>query len=161
MLFVPYTGRLAIQRRLHLTMTCKVRAAFWLFLCWAPAALFAQESHAAKPNPIPSISADMGNCSVLFTALTSDNKPVSDAKIRVRISYGFMGARRLDLEVGTNVDGKARFEGLPSNLKRALFFRAYKDKLRGTAAFDPAKTCTGEHTIVMTPARDQDEESGN
>lgn len=121
-------------------------------------ALYAQADQTAKPNPIPSISADMGNCSVLFTALTSDNKPIPDAKIQVRISYGFLGAHRLDLEVGTNVDGKARFEGLSGNLKRALFFRASKDKLRGTAAFDPAKTCAGEHTIVMTPARDNDEE---
>lgn len=121
----------------------------------------AQQNQAAKTNPIPSISAEMGNCSVVFTVLTSGNKPVSDAKIQVRISYGFLGAHRLDLEVGTNVDGKARFEGLPSNLKRALFFRAYKEKLRGTAAFDPAKTCTGEHTIVMTPARDEGEDSGN
>ncbi|PYX88122.1 MAG: hypothetical protein DMG68_09445 [Acidobacteria bacterium] len=120
--------------------------------------LYGQESHAAKPNPIPSISADMGNCSVVFTVVNSDTKPVDNAKIRVRISYGFMSVRRLDLEVGTNVDGKARFEGLPSNLKRALFFRASKDQLRGTAAFDPAKTCTGEHTIVMTPARDDEED---
>lgn len=123
--------------------------------------LSGQQNQAAKPNPVPSIGADMGSCSVLFTVLTADNKPISDAKIQVRISYGFLGARRLDLEVGTNVEGKARFDGLPTNLKRALFFRAHKEKLRGTAAFDPAKTCTGEHTIVMTPARDEDEDSGN
>lgn len=144
-------------------MKSKVRTAGLLLviLLAIPPFLRPQHDQAAKPNAIPSISADMGSCSVLFTVLTSDNKPVSDAKIQVRISYGFMGTRRLDLEVGTNVDGKARFDGLPANLKRALFFRAYKDKLRGNAAFDPAKTCTGEHTIVMTPARDQDEDSGN
>lgn len=118
--------------------------------------LLAQEKP-ASPNKVPAISADMGDCAVQFTVIDSANRPISDAKIQVRIAYGFASLHKLDLEVGTNVDGKARFEGLPGNLKRALFFRAFKDKLKGTAAFDPSKTCTGEHTIVMTPGRDDED----
>ena len=75
--------------------------------------------------------------------------------MRVRIAYGFMSVRKLDLETSTNSEGKVRFEGLPGNLKRALFFRASKDKLEGTAFYDAAKNCAAQHTIVMVPKKEE------
>src|SRR6266550_2496219 len=57
-------------------------------------------------------------------ATPAADAPVYAAKIKVHIAYGFMSAHKLDLEVGTNSDGKARFTGLPDHLKRGLFFEA-------------------------------------
>jgi hypothetical protein len=110
----------------------------------------------AQPSAtVPVISADLRNCSVLFTVKESSGKPVSGATLQVRIAYGFMGVRKLDLETSTNTEGKARFEGMPDNLKKALFFRASKDKLTGTAFYDPGKNCAAEHTIVMLPKKEE------
>jgi len=111
-------------------------------------------NQSAQSEPVPVVDGGLGQCSVEFTTIGPDNKPVKAATIRVRIAYGFLGAHRLDLEVGTNSDGKARFEGLPSNLKNALLFRASKETLRGAAAVDPAKECTAKHTLVMEKSRD-------
>jgi hypothetical protein len=109
----------------------------------------------SQPAPaVPVINADLGSCSVQFNVQDGAGKPVSGATMRVRIAYGFMSVRKLDLETSTNSEGKVRFEGLPGNLKRALFFRASKDKLEGTAFYDAAKNCAAQHTIVMVPKKE-------
>jgi hypothetical protein len=105
---------------------------------------------AAKSNPVPVINADLGSCSAEFTVRDDSSKPVPDAKIRVHIAYGFMSLHKLDLEVGTNADGKARFEGLPEKVKRPLEFHASQGKLEGSAVLDPAKECKSQHSIVLT-----------
>ena len=58
-------------------------------------------------------------------------------------------ARKLDLEVGTNADGKARFEGLPEKTKRGLSFQASHEDLEATAFVDPAKTCNAQLTLTL------------
>jgi hypothetical protein len=59
-----------------------------------------------------------------------DGKPVYAATIKVHIKYGFGGMRRLDLEAGTNSDGKVKFAGLPDRVQRPpLEFHASKDQL--------------------------------
>jgi hypothetical protein len=103
----------------------------------------------------------MGPCSVDFTVTDPSFKPVRDAKVRVRISYGFMGVRRLDLEVGTNVDGKARFVGLPNNLKRALYFYAEQGKLRGTSVNDAALKCKASHILTMRESAEAADETSS
>jgi hypothetical protein len=108
---------------------------------------------------IPVVDAEMGPCSVEFTVTDPSYKAVRDAKVRVRISYGFMGVRRLDLEVSTNADGKARFVGLPNNLKRALYFYAEQGKLRGTAVNDAALKCNASHTLTMRETADESQPS--
>jgi hypothetical protein len=75
--------------------------------------------------------------------------PVYDAKIRVHIAYGFMYLHKMDLEIGTNVDGKARFTGLPARTKVGLNFQASKADREGTAFVDPATTCNTVLTIVL------------
>jgi hypothetical protein len=45
--------------------------------------------------------------------MDGSDEPVYAVTIRVRVSYGFLGVRRVDLEIGTNGEGKARFVGLP------------------------------------------------
>jgi hypothetical protein len=127
----------------------------WLLLCLIVG--IAPRIYSQPAPAVPSINAELGSCSVLLTVKDGSGKAVAGATVRVRIAYGFMGVRKLDLETATNTDGKVRFEGIPDNLKHALFFRASKDKLAGTAFYDANKNCAAEHTIVMLPKKDQEE----
>lgn len=104
------------------------------------------------PHSIPAVDAGIGSCSADFTITDSDNKPVYAAKVKVRIAYGFMSARKLDLEVGTNVDGKARFTGLPNRLKNGLFFEATEGDRTGNAFDDVNKTCQAQFTVILRKA---------
>jgi hypothetical protein len=76
---------------------------------------------------------------------------VYDARIRVHIAYRFLGAHRLELEVSTNSDGKARFKGLPKKIRGGpVYFQASKNTADGTALFDPVKSCNAQpETIVL------------
>jgi hypothetical protein len=103
----------------------------------------------ADPHSIPAVDAALGSCSADFTINDDAGKPVYAAKIEVRVAYGFMSAHKLDLEVGTNVDGKARFTGLPGDLKHGLFFRASESDRTGTAFADPSKTCKSQFTVTL------------
>jgi hypothetical protein len=117
------------------------------------------QTSSTPPAAIPVVDAEMGPCSVEFTVTDPSFKPVQDAKVRVRINYGFMGVRRLDLEAATNADGKARFVGLPNNLKRALYFYAEQGKLRGTAVNDAALRCKASHVLTMRENADAQDEN--
>jgi hypothetical protein len=101
------------------------------------------------PKSVPVVDGGIGNCSYDFTVTDTDNAPVYAAKIKVHIAYGFMYARKLDLEVGTNVDGKARFTGLPERTKRGLFFDASEGDRTGNAFVDPATSCKSQFTVVL------------
>ncbi len=101
------------------------------------------------PHSVPSIDAAIGSCTADFTITDTNNKPVYNAKINVRIAYGTWSIRKLDLEVATNVDGKARFTGLPNKLKRNLFFEASQGDLQAEAVDDVNKTCTAQFTLSL------------
>ena len=98
---------------------------------------------------IPAIDGGIGPCSADFTITDSAGSPVYGAKVKVHIAYGFMSARKLDLEVGTNVDGRARFTGLPDRVKRGFYFHASEGDRSGEAFDDPAKTCKTAFTIQL------------
>jgi hypothetical protein len=101
------------------------------------------------PKTIPVVDGTVGPCSADFTVNDPAGAPVYAADIKVHIAYGFMYARKLDLEVGTNIDGKARFTGLPDRTKQGLFFRASASNREGSAFIDPAKTCQANMTITL------------
>jgi hypothetical protein len=106
-------------------------------------------AQAPDPHSLPSVDAGLGECSADFTITDVENKPVYAAKVKVHIAYGFLSARKLDLEVGTNVDGKARVSGLPDRLKKGLFFEASEGDRTGNAFDDPSKTCKAQFTITI------------
>jgi len=118
------------------------------------AQLFAQ-SQAPNPHEVPVMDGQAGPCSVSFTVTDANGAPVYAAKINVHIEYGFAGVRRLDLQAATNIDGKAQFKGLPKRVKgELLYFKASKDKLEGSATYDPDKGCAGENdSITLTPPK--------
>ncbi len=105
----------------------------------------------SKPDPktIPVIDGAIGPCTADFTITDDKGAPVYAAKVNVHIAYGFMKARKLDLEVGTNAEGKARVTGLPQNLKQGLTFHASEGGRSGVAFDDPSKTCQTQFTIVL------------
>ena len=106
-------------------------------------------SQTPDPHSVPAIDAGIGSCTADFTVNDSANAPVYNAKITVHIAYGTWSIRKLDLEVSTNVDGKARFTGLPNRLKRGLFFEASQGDRQAEAFDDVNKTCTTRFTLQL------------
>ena len=99
---------------------------------------------------------EAGPCSVELTLTGADGKPVYAAKVKVHIAYGFGGIRKLDLEAGTNSDGKVKFTGLPARVHRPpLQFQASKDDLAGDADYDPSTECQAMHEIKLEKANAQ------
>ena len=98
-----------------------------------------QTNGATQPAQVmPVMNGGAGPCSLELRIATADGSPVYAATVKVHISYGFLGFRRLDLEAGTNADGRVKFIGLPSRVHRPpLTFRAAKDLLIGVATYDP------------------------
>jgi hypothetical protein len=133
-------------------MTTRPRIAlpvvFLLALLSVPA-LRSQNAAPVDPKTVPVIDAGIGPCSVDFTVNDATGAPVYDAKVRVQIAYGFMNLHKLDLEVGTNAAGKARFTGLPDKPRQGLFFRASGGGREASAFDDPAKTCKADLVIAL------------
>lgn len=101
-------------------------------------------------HQVPVMDGGAGPCSLALTVMTADGKPVYAATVHVHIAYGFAGMRRLDLDAGTNADGKVKFIGLPSRVHRPpLEFHAFKNRMVGVAADDPAFECQAKHDIVL------------
>ena len=99
---------------------------------------------------------DAGPCSLELTVNGIDAKPAYAVTIKVHIAYGFAGIRRLDLEAGTNSDGKVKFTGLPARVHRPpLEFNASKDDLSGTTTYDPSAECQAKHDIALTKPKTQ------
>ena len=82
----------------------------------AAVALAQQPADTSKQEPV-TIKAGLGSCAADFAVKDADGKPVYSATIHVRVRYGFMNLKRMDLEVSTGSDGKARVEGLPAKAK--------------------------------------------
>jgi hypothetical protein len=75
-------------------------------------------------NEVPVIDAGMGLCTADITVMDSGHHAIYKANVSTRIRSGFAGLKKLDLEVGTNVDGRARFTGLPERPRDTLQFTA-------------------------------------
>jgi hypothetical protein len=115
------------------------------FLCVAGA-----QSLAGNPVDVPSISGSMGPCTADFTVVDSSNKPIYDAKIQVKMNYGFMSKRKTDLEIGTNSDGRARMEGLPEKLKKPpMEFTIRSGDATKSVTNDPAAECHPTFAVTL------------
>lgn len=94
------------------------------------------------------IDARLGNCSAEFTIKDGDGKPIYAALIHVRVRYGFMSLKRMDLEVGTNSDGRARVTGLPAKAKPLTYDITKADKTT-TAQQDLATACQAKYDVSL------------
>ncbi len=101
----------------------------------------------AFASDVPVGKGDHGPCTADFTVTDAANKPLYDAKINVTIFYGFK--KQLMLEVGTNGDGKARFEGLPAKVKKPLEFKIRSDQMTKSLTHNPAVNCNASFTVAL------------
>src|SRR5689334_1719162 len=133
-----------------------VLCSFWLIVGLFAAAQTSDQMSASDAHKVPVIDGAAGSCSMDLT-VTADGKPVYAAKVKVHIAYKFGGLHKLDLEASTNIDGRVRFAGLPSKVRRqTLEFEATKDQLAGTLSYDPASECTAVHTIALEKAKPEE-----
>ena len=103
------------------------------------------------PAPVPElavIDAKLGGCSADFTVKDATGKPVYNAVVHVRIRYGLMGVKRMDLEVGTNSDGQARVVGLPTKA-RPLVFDISKGDTKASVTQDLNASCQATHEVGL------------
>lgn len=108
----------------------------------------AQAAPAAQPVPV--LDGGAGPCSAEFTVTSPDGKPAAAAIVKVHIAYGFGGFHKLDLQQGANADGKVKFTGIPSRVRRSqLEFEATKGELAGTVTLDPATECKAKREIKL------------
>jgi hypothetical protein len=102
------------------------------------------------PHQVPVMDGEAGPCSVSFTVTDENGAPVYDARIRVKMRYGFAGVKHLDLEAATNVDGKTLIKGLPKKVKDGiLYFHGVQGKREGSATYDPGKNCGGINSSIV------------
>lgn len=113
------------------------------------AAVLAQQPGAETPSPaLAVISARLGACAADFTVTDSDGKPVYAAIIHVRIRYGFLSLKRMDLEIGTASDGKARVEGLPAKAKPLVYDISKADR-KAAVDQDLSRNCTATYDVSL------------
>ena len=87
----------------------------------AAVALVQQPAAETSKPELAVISARLGGCAADFVVKDAAGEPLYAAVVHVRIRYGFLGIKRMDLEVGTDSAGQARVEGLPDKVKPLTF----------------------------------------
>jgi hypothetical protein len=110
----------------------------------------ARSQQTPDPHQVPVMDGEAGPCSVSFAVTDEKGAPVYDARVRVKMRYGFAGVKHLDLEAATNVDGKTLIKGLPQKVKDGiLYFHGTQGKREGSATYDPAKNCGGINSSIV------------
>lgn len=104
----------------------------------------------SDPVPVPQVNAGIGPCTVDFTVSQNNNQPLYNAEISVHIAYGFMGMKKMDLKIGTNSEGKARFVGLPEKVHNPpLSFVVTSKGLSKSVDFWPSVKCHSQYSVIM------------
>jgi hypothetical protein len=105
-------------------------------------------------SQIPVIDGAVGPCSLELTILGADAKPVYNATVKVHVEYGFGGFHHLDLQAGTNAEGKVKFTGIPIKVHHPpLEFDATKDQLEGSIDYDPSATCHAQLPLKLDKSK--------
>lgn len=113
----------------------------------------------SAPSNVPVIDGGVGPCSLELTVLGADAKPVYNATVKVHITYGFGGFHHLDLQAGTNSDGKVKFTGIPIKVHNPpLEFDATKDQMEGTVMYDPSTECQAKHDVKFEKPKPQEQQ---
>jgi hypothetical protein len=107
------------------------------------------QTPAPQPPAPPEISADLGHCSAEFKITDMGGKPIYNAKITTQIRYGFLGTRKLDLELGTDASGRAKFTKLPAQAKRAITFTISHAQDTAEIGYDPATNCAANYVVPL------------
>ena len=103
-----------------------------------------------KNMAVPAVNANLGPCSVDFTVSQSTNQPLYNAQISVNIAYGLFGMKKMDLQIGTNSQGKARFEGLPPNVHNPPLTFVVKHKgWTKDVDYWPQVRCHAQYSVIL------------
>jgi outer membrane lipoprotein-sorting protein len=99
---------------------------------------------------IATVDAGIGSCKANFVVKDGAGKPIYNSKISVLIKYGFMNLRQTDLQAYTNVDGQARFTGLPNFSKKPLEFNVSSGTVSKTVTDDPVEKCDAAFDVTLS-----------
>ena len=99
---------------------------------------------------VPVVDGGIGPCKADFTVKDEAGKPIYDAKIKVTLRWGFFNKRKVDLEIGTNGDGKARIIGLPDSPKKPLEFQIKSGTVTKSIEDDPSANCTAVYDVTLS-----------
>jgi hypothetical protein len=105
---------------------------------------------AANAPEISTIDGGVGPCRADFTVKDGSGKPLYNAQIDTVLRYGFLNLRKMELQVGTNSDGKARFTGLPEDPKKPLAFHVKSGDVSHTVTDDPSINCKATFDVTLT-----------
>jgi hypothetical protein len=138
-----------------------LRALLLVLVLCSPA--FSQQ---AGNVPLSVVDGQLGPCFAEFHVTDTAGKPQYNVPVRVLIRYGFLGKRKMDLEVGTNSNGKARVAGLPEQVRSPLHFEIGRpDAVQGTSSengtpaavqvveHDPATNCHAYFDVTVERPR--------
>jgi hypothetical protein len=114
----------------------------------AIAGAFLQAPAPGTPPELPVLNAKLGACSAEFTVKNAEGAPVYLALIHVNVRYGPLNLKRIDLEVGTNSEGKAQIKGLPDKAKPMTYDIKKEDK-KTTVDQDLEKSCDGKFEVTL------------
>ena len=79
----------------------------------------------------------------------ADSKPVYNAKVTARIRYGFMGAKKLDLETYTSANGQVKIVKLPEVPKKPVYIYISKDDKMEIVEFMPDVHCRATFDVKL------------
>jgi hypothetical protein len=99
-------------------------------------------------SEVPALKAGLGTCAVDFVVKDGDGKPVYQATIHSKIRYGALSVKRMDVEVSTNDEGKARIEGLPTKAK-PIVYDIEKAGVKTTARQDVVSGCLASLQVTL------------
>jgi hypothetical protein len=98
---------------------------------------------------VPVVDGRLGGCSAEFTVTDANKTPIYDAKIDVTLRYGFLGLRKMSLQVGTNSDGRARVAGLPDDDGKTFQFEVTSGTLHKTVFMNTSDKCKAEFEVML------------
>lgn len=140
---MPASNKTGRYGRWRLLAAATVIAAF-------PALAAAQaKPQTPPPAEVTVVNANAGPCTADFVVTDAAGKPIYNAKIEIQLKYGFLGAHRIDATVGTNVDGKARIEGLPQQIKSTASFDVTSGTLTKSLPYEPQDNCHPSHEVTL------------
>lgn len=98
---------------------------------------------------VPVVDGHLGRCTADFTVTDKDKNPLYDAKIDVSLRYGFLGLRRMSLQVGTNSEGRARVAGLPDKPDKEFLFKITSGMLSDSVLMNTSDECNAEFDVAL------------
>jgi hypothetical protein len=110
---------------------------------------FAIPARQERPAPVGGmVDAGIGNCSTDIAVRDAAGQPIHGATVQMRIRYGLMGLRQMELAVGTGADGHARIHGLPESAA-LLLFDIGKGNVSTQLNQDLSRACRGRYAVTL------------